>query len=245
MRPLAGVTSGITARSSRRPGPKGHPAVRAVGQRTRSRLSGGEHVTEQRSVSADAHQLRSETIRGVASPGAETAGEQLRDLDTTLLRAIVPPQRTLLTPPLDLNGANTIEHQPQLLADWPPSLPRAGLEIVWQGLPMPAAARQLIADGPSGTRRVALALGTYWNAAIAPHWEQMRAVLDADIGPRAKPQRRHHQRAPVHTQTMRHGHLMAFRPPRPLPAHPPLPPASSQPSFSPDHDPRASGRVTK
>jgi DNA-binding transcriptional ArsR family regulator len=85
-----------------------------------------------------------------------------------------------------VSGANTIERQLRLLADWPPSQLRAELESVWQGLPMPAAARQVIADGRPGARRVAMALGTYWNAAIAPHWDQMRAVLDADIAYRAR-----------------------------------------------------------
>jgi DNA-binding transcriptional ArsR family regulator len=117
---------------------------------------------------------------------AETARERLRDLDTTLLRAIVPPAGFVLTPPIDLNGANTIEHQLQLLADWQPGLLRAELESLWHGRPMPAAARQVIADGPAGSRRVAVALGTYWNAAIAPHWDKMRAALDADIAYRAQ-----------------------------------------------------------
>lgn len=132
------------------------------------------------------HMLHSGQVHPLHRRWAETAREQLRDLDTTLLRAIVPPQRTVLTPPLDLNGVNTIEHQLQLLADWSPSLLRAELEGVWQGLPMSAAARQVIADGPAGARRVAQALGAYWAAAIAPHWDQMRAVLDADIAYRAQ-----------------------------------------------------------
>jgi biotin operon repressor len=81
---------------------------------------------------------------------AETAREQLRGLDTTLLRAIVLPGGNVLTPPFDLGGANTIEHQLQLLEDWPPSMLRAELESLWQGLPMPAAARQTIRiDKPS------------------------------------------------------------------------------------------------
>lgn len=117
---------------------------------------------------------------------ADTARERLRGLDTTLLRAIVPPGRSILTPPLDLNRANTIGHQLQLLAEWPPSLLRAELEGVWRGRPMPAAARQVIADGPAGNRRVAMALGTYWDIVLAPHWDQMRAVLDADIAYRAQ-----------------------------------------------------------
>jgi Bacterial regulatory protein, arsR family/Family of unknown function (DUF5937) len=132
------------------------------------------------------HMLHSGQVHALHRRWAETARERLRDLDTTLLRAIVPPRGTVLTPPLHLNGANTIEHQLQLLAGWPPSLLRAELESVWQGLPMPAAARQVIADGPAGARRVATVLGAYWNAAIAPRWDQMRAVLDADIAYRAQ-----------------------------------------------------------
>jgi DNA-binding transcriptional ArsR family regulator len=131
------------------------------------------------------YMLQSGRVHALHRRWAETARERLRDLDTTLLRAVVPPVGSVLTPPIDLNRANTIEHQLQMLADWPPSLLRAELESLWQGLPMAAAARQVIADGPAGARRVAMAFGTYWNAAIAPHWDQMRAVLDAEIAYRA------------------------------------------------------------
>lgn len=117
---------------------------------------------------------------------AETTRQQLRDLDTTLLRAIVPAGGFVLTPPVHFNGANTIDQQLRLLADWPPSMLRAELESVWQGFSMPDATRQVIADGSAGAGRVATALGTYWDVAIAPHWDKMRAVLDADIAYRAQ-----------------------------------------------------------
>ena len=117
---------------------------------------------------------------------AEFARERLRTLDTTLLQAIAPPRRTLLTPPLDLGGPPTIEHLLKLVANWPPKLLRAELESVWQGLPMPDAARQVIADGPAGARRVAAALAAYWEAVMAPDWEHMRAVIDAEIAYRAR-----------------------------------------------------------
>ncbi len=117
---------------------------------------------------------------------ADDARHRLRGIDTTLLRAVVPPRRVAVTPPLDLDGATTVSHQLQLVADWPPHLLRAELESVWRGLPMPGAARQVIADGPAGARRVATALGAYWDAVIAPHWDQMRAVLEAEIAYRAR-----------------------------------------------------------
>lgn len=132
------------------------------------------------------YMLHTGQAHGVYRRWAQTARERLRDLDTTLLRAIVPPRVPILTPPADLNGGNTIDNQLRLLAQWPPSLLRAELEGVWRGQPMPAAARQLIADGPAGTRRVAMALGAYWDAVIAPYWGRMRAALDADIAYRAQ-----------------------------------------------------------
>lgn len=132
------------------------------------------------------YMLHSGRVHTLHRRWAESARERLRDLDTTLLHAIVPPTGVVLTPPIDRYGANTIEHQLQLLAAWPPGMLRAELENLWRGLPMPVAARQVIADGPAGARRVAMALGTYWNAVIAPHWDQMRAVLDAEIAYRAQ-----------------------------------------------------------
>lgn len=130
--------------------------------------------------------LHTGQVNALSRRWAETTRERLRDLDTTLLRAIVPPRAPILAPPVDLNAATTIEHQLRLLAEWSPSQLRAELETVWQGLPMPEAARQVIADGPAGARRVAVALGAYWKAVIAPHWDQMRAVLDAEIAYRAQ-----------------------------------------------------------
>jgi DNA-binding transcriptional ArsR family regulator len=117
---------------------------------------------------------------------ADIAREHVRGLDTALLRAIVPARRVAMTPPLDINGRTTIEHQLKLVADWPPDLLCAELDSLWQGFPMPAAAREVIADGPSGARRIAAALRTYWDATIAPYWDQMQAVLDADIAYRAR-----------------------------------------------------------
>jgi DNA-binding transcriptional ArsR family regulator len=116
---------------------------------------------------------------------ADDTRERLSDLDTTLLRAIAPPGRIVITPPVDLSAAASVQHQLRLLADWPPHQLRAELEDVWRGRPMAAAARDVISDGPAGARRVAAALATYWDIAIAPHWDQIRAVLEADIAYRA------------------------------------------------------------
>jgi DNA-binding transcriptional ArsR family regulator len=89
---------------------------------------------------------------------ANDTRHRLRGLDTTLLWAITPPRPVALTPPLDLSTAASIPRQLRLIADWPPDQLRAQLGTVWRGLPMPAAAQDVISDGPAGARRLAAAL---------------------------------------------------------------------------------------
>jgi DNA-binding transcriptional ArsR family regulator len=117
---------------------------------------------------------------------AEDTRHRLRALDTTLLRAIAPPGHAVLTPPVDLSTPASAQHQLRLVADWPPHQLRAELETVWCGRPMATVAREVIGDGPAGARRVAAALTAYWDTALAPHWDRMRAVLEADIACRAR-----------------------------------------------------------
>ena len=117
---------------------------------------------------------------------ASDTRHRLHGLDTTLLRAIAPQGTVTPTPPLDLAAATSVQHQLRLMACWPPGQLRAELESVWRGRPMATAARQLIADGPAGARQIAAALAAYWDIAIAPHWDTMRAVLESDIAHRAR-----------------------------------------------------------
>jgi hypothetical protein len=117
---------------------------------------------------------------------ADDTRQRLRVLDTALLHAIAPPGRNVIVPPVDLTAAASVRHQLRLVADWAPGLLRAELETVWCGRPMPAAAREVICDGPAGARRVAAALAVYWDTALAPHWDRMRAALEADIAYRAR-----------------------------------------------------------
>ena len=92
-----------------------------------------------------------------------------------------PATANLLTPPLDLGGPPTIEHRLKLVANWPPKLLRAELESVWQGLPMPDAARPVIADDPDRGPPGGGGPGCVLGAVIAPDWEHMCAVIDAEI----------------------------------------------------------------
>jgi DNA-binding transcriptional ArsR family regulator len=130
--------------------------------------------------------LHSEHVHPWHRRWADGTRQRLCGLDTTLLQAIAPPGKITPTPPLDLTAAPSVQHQLQLIANWPPGQLRAELESVWRGRPMATAAREVITDGPAGARRVAAALAAYWDIAIGPHWDRMRAALEADIAYRAR-----------------------------------------------------------
>ena len=137
-------------------------------------------------VIASLRVLHSGCVHPLHRRWAEEARHRLRALDTTVLRAIVPPGPAALTPPVDISTAASIQQQLRLVADWSPHQLRAELETVWCGRPMATAAREVIRDGPAGAHRVATALAAYWDTALAPHWDRMRAVLEADIAYRAR-----------------------------------------------------------
>ena len=118
---------------------------------------------------------------------AERARKRIRDLDTDLLQAVVPHLGVMPDLPLGKSGtATTIGQQLELLTNWPTDLLRTELEAAWRGNDLPSAARQVIEAGPAGTRRLADVLWSYWQVALEPYWQRMRAVLEAEIAYRAR-----------------------------------------------------------
>jgi DNA-binding transcriptional ArsR family regulator len=62
---------------------------------------------------------------------------------------------------------------------------RASLRRVFGDGPWPASATELDEDPPGALPAIAAELGEFHQRLIAPHWERIRAVLDADIAYRA------------------------------------------------------------
>ncbi len=127
------------------------------------------------------HALHSGRVPALHRDWAQLTRPRLRRCDTEVLRAFVPGIYFIPSPPRGFLAGNAIEEQLQLVADWSAELLRSELEAVWSGAEMPAAARQVIADGAGGARRLADALGQYWDFALRPHWDRFRAVLDAEV----------------------------------------------------------------
>jgi DNA-binding transcriptional ArsR family regulator len=112
--------------------------------------------------------------------------DQLGRVDLELLNAVVPAKR-FMADFLFAGGVDTatrIEDQLTIIAQTPVDALRHEVEAVWQGEPVPPAARAVL-DDPGGPGQLAEALWEYWSVAVEPHWRSMRAVLDDDVAHRA------------------------------------------------------------
>ncbi|KAA2261928.1 helix-turn-helix transcriptional regulator [Solihabitans fulvus] len=63
---------------------------------------------------------------------------------------------------------------------------RDGLERISAGAPQPPELRALYDDPERELGRLAGLLAAYWNSAVEPVWSRVRALLDADLGYRAR-----------------------------------------------------------
>jgi DNA-binding transcriptional ArsR family regulator len=138
-------------------------------------------------VAESLYMLHSGDIHALHRGWFEKAREDLRRVDTDVLRAIVPTHgyvaRFLLGGTVD--AGTSIEQQLHLLAGCPPEQLHADLQTAWRGDELPPAALQLVAAGASAGQLIADALWQYWQAAIGPYWGRIRALLDADVAYRA------------------------------------------------------------
>lgn len=136
-------------------------------------------------VAESLYVLHTGHVPALHRPWFEQIRTRLSRLDTALLRAIVPAPRPHVASFL-LVGARepttSIDRQLALVADCPVERLRADLEVVWRG-ELPDATQRVLCNG--GGPRIADALGRYWAVAVGPFWQQIRAVLDADVAYRA------------------------------------------------------------
>lgn len=136
-------------------------------------------------VAESLYMLHCGTVPRLHREWFERIREPLRQLDMSVLRAIVPAPRPHVASFL-LAGARepgtSIDAQLAMVAGSSEARLRADLEVVWRGA-LPAATERALRHG--GGRRIARALWEYWTVAIEPFWPQIRAVLDADVAYRA------------------------------------------------------------
>ncbi|MEV6106463.1 DUF5937 family protein [Streptomyces sp. NPDC051940] len=130
------------------------------------------------------YQLASRRVSPLHRPWAAATRDGLRVVDMALLGAVVPAG-PYVADFLFAAAARpgTIDVQLQAVAATDPATVRADLAAVYGREPVPRAAAAV--QGVGGARRLADALGCYWEVAIEPYWPRLRAVLEDDVAYRA------------------------------------------------------------
>lgn len=120
-------------------------------------------------------------------PWVRTAREAVADLDLTAPMSliamwdytpdfVIPPPDTPLT---------TIEDDLARIAATPPDRVREEVRIVASRVPEPGQ-RAFLDDPATATAALVETLRAYWERAIAPWWDRVRALLEADLQARAR-----------------------------------------------------------
>jgi DNA-binding transcriptional ArsR family regulator len=132
------------------------------------------------------YQLSSSRVPSLHRPWWEATRGGLRGVDMALLHAVLPASAYVADFLFSAaSHPGGIEEQLRLVAEADVAGIRADVEAVWGRQPVPAPARDLVAEGAGGARRLADVLWRYWTVAIEPHWQQVRAVLEDDLAYRA------------------------------------------------------------
>ncbi len=128
----------------------------------------------------------------IHGPWLRQARSRLDGVDLSLLLAVTPPGKWLVTGllPTSTGPQVTIEDQLQDLTHLAPDELRRDLEEIWDDLPTrrPRRVQELIDAGPRGPGLLAEALWDYWDAAIEPFWSRICAVLEDDVSHRVAAQ---------------------------------------------------------
>jgi hypothetical protein len=129
--------------------------------------------------------LRDPAAHSLHEPWAQDARRAVKDLDFWLLDAAAPEvgycyRPDFIAPPPTKPVADLHEELERVRRTSPEQVSR---ELGWaypRGLP--AGAQRLLQHGLDD---LVDAMAAYWERAIAPHWQEVKAILEADIASRA------------------------------------------------------------
>ena len=111
---------------------------------------------------------------------------RLGGLRIDLLTALAPTGRYLpdflLPPPSGPWGE--LAEELDAVAAAPPAAVRADIETMCEGRPLPAVLRPLYDDPTSHLPAVVREMDRYWQAAVQPFWQRLRALSTADLAHR-------------------------------------------------------------
>jgi hypothetical protein len=113
---------------------------------------------------------------------AETR-ERVAGLDISLLRALQPAKAytpDFINPPPRTPLGDLDQELEEMLAT-PTEQVRAEIRRGYAGREIPRVLEPLLADPPRGLTALAELVRAYWELAVAPHWERIRALLEGDV----------------------------------------------------------------
>ena len=130
--------------------------------------------------------LRDPGAHSVHLPWVRAARERLAGLDYAMLDALLPDRGyapDFFAPPPRSPLPDVAEELERVRATEPAQVRR---ELGWrfEGA-VPDVVRPLLDDPAAGIEALVDAMAGYWERALAPWWEQLRALLEADIRHRA------------------------------------------------------------
>jgi DNA-binding transcriptional ArsR family regulator len=121
-------------------------------------------------------------------PWVRAARERLAGVDFPMLDALVPTRGytpDFIAPPPE-SPLPDVHAEIERVGRTPPGQVRRELAWRFEREPAPPVVRALLEHPRSGLRRLTEELAGYWEHAIAPVWERVRAMLEDDIAHRAR-----------------------------------------------------------
>jgi DNA-binding transcriptional ArsR family regulator len=139
-------------------------------------------------LAASLRVLRDPGVHSVHLPWVREARARLAGLDYSLIDALHPsgPYAPDFVAPPPLTPLPVFEEELERVRATPPARVRLELGWTFEGAEVPAVARPLLDEPERALTRLADLMAEYWRRAIAPFWDLIRAVLEADIRQRAR-----------------------------------------------------------
>ena len=139
-------------------------------------------------LAASLRVLRDPGGHSVHLPWVREARTRLAGLDYSLIDAIHPsgPYAPDFVAPPPLTPLPDVEEELARVRATPPERVRQELGWTFEGREPPAVARPLLDDPAAALPALADLMAEYWERAIAPWWDAIRAVLEADIRQRSR-----------------------------------------------------------
>jgi Family of unknown function (DUF5937)/Helix-turn-helix domain len=132
--------------------------------------------------------LEDPAAQAIHLPWITSTRERVADLELDLLQALQPIEvysPDFIHPPPTTPLAELEDELEEMVAT-PADRVRAEVQATYRRTEMPAVLRPFVDEPDAAVAALADLVRTYWDRALAPHWERLRALLEGDVLYRAR-----------------------------------------------------------